>query len=254
VVTRIYPSTSDFESLSLLRIHASSEANDFDYAKVVVPKPWGYEYLWFQNTSVAVWMLHLTARSATSLHCHTRKRTSLIVMAGTIVCATIDSRYRLNAGDSVVLEPCVFHSSSSVSDEGVCLMEVEAPPLKGDLVRFRDNFGRAGQSYESASEYSTDLDSFDYQPLGRIAHGGNPFDFKGLRLNFSTFQRPDDFRTKLLPGGLLVPMLGSLVFGRTVVADIGEAISTGDVPLVSCPAAFPPVELLQVAPSLPKSS
>ena len=30
-----------------------------DYSKVVVRKPWGYEYLTYQSKEVAVWILHL---------------------------------------------------------------------------------------------------------------------------------------------------------------------------------------------------
>jgi mannose-6-phosphate isomerase-like protein (cupin superfamily) len=249
VVKRVYPNTSDFENLSHLRTEISSEANHFDYSQVVVHKPWGYEYLWFQNSSVAVWMLHVTAGSATSLHCHARKRTSLIVMAGEVVCSTFDDRYRLKTGEAVVLEPCVFHSTQAVSEGGAVVMEVETPPLKGDLLRFRDNFGRAGKGYESAQQYSTDFSAFDYQPLPKINHGGMPFVYKSLRLRFCVFQCQEDFHSKLLPSGMVVPFLGRVVFGRNVVADIGQALSSRDIHLNKCPAAFPPVELLQIAPA-----
>ena len=59
VVTRIYPSAVDFENLSRLRTESSDEADRADFSGVVVVKPWGYEYLWLQNPSVAVWVLHL---------------------------------------------------------------------------------------------------------------------------------------------------------------------------------------------------
>lgn len=254
MVTRIYPGTSDFENLSALRTESSQEANDFDYAGVIVPKPWGEEYLWFQNSSVAIWMLHLKPGCGTSLHCHARKRTSLIVMQGRILCSTIDGRYHLTEGEAVVLEPCVFHSSKAVSENEVFLMEVETPPLKGDLLRYTDTFGRAGKAYECSSQYSTELGRYDYQPLDSIPHGGGMFDFKGVSLRYSSFRGKLDFHNGLLPGGVCVPLLGRMVFGKQTVADIGEAITSSEIPLEYCPESIPPVELLQILPSHPYHS
>jgi len=248
VITRIFPSTSDFENLSRLRTEVSQEANQFDYSKVVVRKPWGYEYLWYQNSSVAVWMLHLTKGCATSMHCHARKRTSLIVMAGTVECSTFDERHRLGAGRGVVLEPCVFHSTQAISERGAFVMEVETPPLKGDLLRYRDNFGRAGKGYEGQQQYSTDFDEFYYRPLPNIDHAGQPFDFLDVRIQLRPFQCPQDFNQDLIAGGIVIPFLGRIAFGRDVIADIGEALPSCNIPLKSCPAAIAPVELLQICP------
>ena len=246
MVKRIYPNSSDFENLSRLRTEVSTEASSFDYSRVVVRKPWGYEYLWHQNAAVAVWMLHLTAGCATSLHCHARKRTSLIIMSGAVVCSTFDDRYPLGPGQAVVLEPCVFHTTMAVSPGGAFVMEVETPPMKGDLLRFRDNFGRAGQGYEDARQYSTELAGFDYAPLQGIRHGGAPFAFKETRLQCRSFQSEADLAAHLVPGGLVVPLLGRLTAGPRVVADIGEAVPCHSVTAGGFPPAFPPVELLQV--------
>lgn len=246
MITRIFPATSDFENLSLLRTEVSLDANQFDYSKVVVRKPWGYEYLWYQNSSVAVWMLHLAADCATSMHCHARKRTSLIVMSGTVECSTFDERHRLKEGEGVVLEPCVFHSTHAVSEGGAFVMEVETPPLKGDLLRYRDNFGRAGKGYEGQQQYSTDFNEFYYRPLPNIAHDGQPFDFLNVRIQLRTFQCPQDFTSGLMPGGLVIPFLGRIAFGREVIADVGEALPRCEIPKADCPCAIPPVELLQI--------
>lgn len=248
MITRIFPNTSDFDNLSRLRTEVSSQANQFDYSRVVVRKPWGYEYLWYQNSSVAVWMLHLTAGSATSMHCHARKRTSLIVMSGTVECSTFDERHRLNKGEGVVLEPCVFHSTQAVSPGGAFVMEVETPPLKGDLLRYRDNFGRAGKAYEGEQQYSTAFEDFYYRPLPQIDHAGLPFDFLNVRIQLCVFQCPGDFATQLMPGGLVIPFLGRIAFGREIITDIGEAMPSCDIPLTTCPAAIAPVELLQIVP------
>jgi hypothetical protein len=199
-------------------------------------------------------MLHLKPGFGTSLHCHARKRTSLIVMQGRILCSTIDDRHNLTEGEAVVLEPCVFHSSKAVSEGDVFLMEVETPPLKGDLLRCTDTFGRAGKAYENSSQYSTELAKFDYQPLESIPHGGAIFDFKGVTLRYSSFRGKLDFQNGLMPGSVSIPLLGRMVFGKLMVADIGEAISSSEIPLESCPESIPPVELLQILPSYSNNS
>ena len=56
----------------------------FDYSRVIVKKPWGYEYLVFENEFVAIWMLHIVRKRKTSMHSHPQKRTSLIVLAGNV--------------------------------------------------------------------------------------------------------------------------------------------------------------------------
>lgn len=246
MVKRVFPNSSDFENLSRLRTETPPAANDFDYSGVVVRKPWGYEYLWHQNAAVAVWVLHLNAGAATSMHCHARKRTSLIVLAGSALCSTFDDRYPLTTGGAVVLEPGVFHTTLA-GPAGACLMEVETPPLKGDLLRFRDNFGRAGQGYEDARQYSTDFTGFDYAPLRTIAHGGAPFRFKDLQLHVQVVRAGAEPFADPGRAGLVVPFLGQLTAGRRLIADIGEAVplpQLGATRLV-CESAL---ELLRVAP------
>jgi len=44
------------------------------YYNAIVKKPWGYEYLAFENEHVAIWILHIIRKRKTSMHCHPRKR------------------------------------------------------------------------------------------------------------------------------------------------------------------------------------
>src|SRR5882672_680707 len=68
-------SDCDEAGLAQARTASIAAASDFsDYSKVVVRKPWGYEYLIFQNDSVAVWILYLEAAAETSTHCHPTKK------------------------------------------------------------------------------------------------------------------------------------------------------------------------------------
>ena len=53
-----------------------------DYTEVMVTKPWGYEYLMYQNEDIAIWSLHIDYGKQTSLHCHPRKKTGLILLSG----------------------------------------------------------------------------------------------------------------------------------------------------------------------------
>ena len=59
MIYKIFPSLNDFENLSRLKVESSDFANTFDYRNVVVNKPWGYEYLWYQNETVAIWFLFI---------------------------------------------------------------------------------------------------------------------------------------------------------------------------------------------------
>jgi quercetin dioxygenase-like cupin family protein len=244
LVHRVFPGSADFENLSRFRTEQSAEANSFDFSRVVVNKPWGYEYLWFQNSSVAVWMLHIAEGQSTSMHCHARKRTSLIVLQGEVECSTFENRYVRGPGDAVVLEPCVFHATRAKKPSFV--MEVETPPLKGDLLRYRDDFGRAGHGYEAAKQYSTDFSQYNYCPLMIEEGKSKPMNFNGLTLEYSSAQTAEDLLAVRKTGGLIIPFLGRLLYDRELIADIGEAVSASGIPVEGCPSRFAPVELLRI--------
>ena len=165
MIHKIFPSINDYENLSKLKVESSDFANNFDYSNLVVNKPWGYEYLWFQNEQVAIWFLKISAKQGTSLHCHAKKRTSLIVLDGLIQCSTIDNQFKLKKLDTMVLEPCVFHASYAYTEENAYIMEIETPPMKGDLIRMNDTYGRQNSGYEKTNEYSTEFDKYHYKPF-----------------------------------------------------------------------------------------
>jgi hypothetical protein len=245
VVNRIYPSSSDFDNLSRLRTEMSAEANTFDYSSVVVNKPWGYEYLWYHNAVVAIWMLYLLPRQATSLHCHMRKRTSLIVVDGQVVCSTLEDRHRLEIMHSIVLEPGVFHTTQAISESGAFVMEVETPPLKGDLVRLKDTFGREGTGYEGISVYSRDYSAYEYHPFTAEAKGTG-VRFKNLRLRIDTVNRRETLERVLNKCELLVICSGRLTTRNGILVDIGEACPQTRLSLEKLEPEFPPVEFLGI--------
>ncbi|SVC12305.1 uncharacterized protein METZ01_LOCUS265159, partial [marine metagenome] len=128
----------------------------FDYSNVIVTKPWGYEYLVFENEFVAIWMLHIVRKRKTSMHCHPNKRTSLILLNGNATCSHLEGSEKLNPMEGVFIEEGVFHlteASSELpidpqSENGIWVMEIESPPDKTDLMRMKDEYGRVGKAYE----------------------------------------------------------------------------------------------------------
>jgi acetolactate synthase I/II/III large subunit len=133
-----------------------SKKDLFDYSKVIVKKPWGYEYLVFENEFVAIWMLHIVRKRKTSMHSHPKKRTSLILLAGNATCSHLEGSEKLNPLDGIFIEEGVFHATEAsnelpidpLSENGIWVMEIESPPNKGDLIRMKDEYGRAGKAYE----------------------------------------------------------------------------------------------------------
>lgn len=123
-----------------------------DFQKVVVRKPWGYEYLVFENDSVAVWFLRIKGGNATSLHCHPKKKTGLIVLSGEAQVSFMQSSHSLKALDKLVLRPGLFHSTSAISKDGIIMLELETPVDKENLVRFEDRYGREGKAYEEGDQ------------------------------------------------------------------------------------------------------
>ncbi len=142
-----------------IRDNVDPDEDPFDYGGVIVKKPWGYEYLVFENDHVAIWMLHIIRTRKTSMHCHPRKRTGLILLSGGAAFHHLGGSIELSAHDAVNIEAGAFHCTeaaspvpiSPVSENGIWVMEIEAPPLKKDLCRLKDAYGRAGASYEGAS-------------------------------------------------------------------------------------------------------
>jgi acetolactate synthase I/II/III large subunit len=130
------------------------------YHNAIVKKPWGYEYLAFENDYVAIWILHIIRKRKTSMHCHPRKKTGLILLSGTATFRHQNGSIELQALDGVVIDKGTFHLTEAtsslpmvpVSENGIWVMEIESPPLKTDLVRIGDEYGRAGASYEGANQ------------------------------------------------------------------------------------------------------
>lgn len=152
-IWRQFPSASDLVNLSRTRTQTEkASSSPVDYRRIVVKKPWGYEYLFCQTSAAACWLLSIDQGQKTSIHCHVLKKTALIVLHGAAISSTLDGDYPLEAGDGIILHPRVFHSTRATAP-GTWVMEIETPVQKDDLVRLSDAYGRQGTPYEGSLHY-----------------------------------------------------------------------------------------------------
>ena len=117
--------------------------------RILVSKPWGSEYLIYENSDVAVWMLSIGCDQSTSFHCHPNKKTGLIILDGH---ASIELGFlqtiQLTGPQKIMIRPGLFHSTKALSRDGIRLLELETPVDKEDLVRYSDGYGREGKPIE----------------------------------------------------------------------------------------------------------
>ena len=125
----------------------------------LVKKPWGNEYLIYENRKVAAWFLNIKYNKSTSLHCHPLKKTGFIILQGTakVQIGIYKTNYKIYKPLSIlVLRAGLFHSLKCVSKEPLIALEFETPVNKKDLVRFEDLYGRESQPYEDNSHIQLD--------------------------------------------------------------------------------------------------
>ena len=150
MIKKINFSSLDRQFLALKSIETNPVR--IDLANVVVKKPWGYEYLLTSTPLVEVWHLSLNHLKSTSTHCHPNKKTALIVLEGKALFSSLNESLELSPLDAVVMDSGVFHSTQCLSKGGLKILEIETPPMKHDLIRLKDNYGRAGKGYEGKKE------------------------------------------------------------------------------------------------------
>jgi mannose-6-phosphate isomerase-like protein (cupin superfamily) len=117
-----------------------------NHKTVIVRKPWGYEYLAYENEHVALWILHIRAGERTSLHCHPTKSTGLVVVSGTAEINFIADSRIVTAPGKQMIRRGLFHQTHAITD--TIMFEIETPVDKNDLVRLTDNYGRTATGYE----------------------------------------------------------------------------------------------------------
>ena len=118
------------------------------YRTNIVKKPWGYEYLAYENEHVALWFLHIDHNKETSMHCHPNKTTGLMVLDGTVNVSFLRNTNPLVPENKIMIRKGLFHSTRATATTGANIFEIETPVNKQDLVRFKDSYGRQGKPYE----------------------------------------------------------------------------------------------------------
>lgn len=118
------------------------------YDHGIVQKPWGYEYLMYDNGQVALWCLHIRHGARTSMHCHPKKKTGLVVLDGDARVSFLNDSVTLRPVSKLMIREGLFHSTAALSTGGLTLIESETPCDKTDLVRLEDEYGREDAPYE----------------------------------------------------------------------------------------------------------
>lgn len=173
----------------------SETHESIDYKNKVCVKPWGYEFLVFQNNKVAIWYLNMKKGHSTSLHCHFKKDTILIVLSGCAKIGLIDNKkIALNTLESIYIPKYKFHSIASFSDETFILeIEVFSKGLqfsdKNDLLRIDDQYMRKPVGYESSvSIITTGLDKYNHYYLNE----NNEYNVNNANLSLHLVESTDE--------------------------------------------------------------
>jgi len=187
-----------------------------NYNNNIVKKPWGYEYLVYENNEIGIWFLNINKNQSTSLHCHPKKNTGLIVLDGigeiTCVPSVIPTGKKIiNGLGKTTLRRGLFHSTKALSDS-LLLLEVETPKDKHDLVRLSDNYGREFKPYEDSSfEMPKESDCLWIEEPD--VNNFNTYEFGNCTLKVETISNIDIINNKL-DTDLLIFLQGGLV--RTI--------------------------------------
>ena len=138
---------------SHVRIRDNSE--QISYFQKVNDKPWGKEYLAYQNDRIGIWILYVDKGKETSLHCHFKKDTLLMPLSGSFKIGLFDGFKILHLFESLYIPREVFHSIHAYSD-GAILIEIEiytdqiSYTDKNDLLRLKDIYNRDKDKYETS--------------------------------------------------------------------------------------------------------
>jgi mannose-6-phosphate isomerase-like protein (cupin superfamily) len=124
------------------------------YQEFVINKPWGYEYLIYESPEVALWLLKIEGGKQTSLHCHPKKTTGLILLEGEAELGFIADSKLIKSPSKHMIRRGLFHSTKALTESGILLLEIETPNDKGDLVRLIDKYGRSKSGYEKEAEWT----------------------------------------------------------------------------------------------------
>lgn len=167
-----------------------------DYKEKVCVKPWGYEYLVYENNKIGMWYLLMKKGHSTSLHTHFKKDTIIIVLSGCAKIGLLNANpIVLNTMESIYIPKYKFHSIASFSQETVILeMEIFTEKLsfsdKNDLLRLDDQYNRKSVGYESSVNILTE-NLASYSPF---YIENNKIEKHGITLEYHTVKTEEELK------------------------------------------------------------
>ena len=199
-----------------------------NYNNNIVKKPWGYEYLAYENENVGLWFLHILKDQSTSMHCHPKKTTGLVVLDGEVEVSFLADKKHLQSLDKVMIRRGLFHSTKALSEQGALIFEIETPVDKQDLVRLNDQYGREAKPYEDSTfeEVKTKNCLWIEEPaLGE----SNIYQFANCTLKVETIDdisiinKKDDTDLLMFLNGGMVRVIDGTSHCVTIPGDVGFA-------------------------------
>ena len=203
------------------------------YSDKVVYKPWGYEYVIYNNSNrLAITFLKINYGHKTSLHCHPKKKTGFIILNGkALVQIGIykENNKSYKALSRLVFRPGLFHSIKAISKKGVCALEFETPYKKNDLVRFKDDYGRQSKLYEGKKHTKSVKSNFIKFKKPRLGKK-QKYSFDNLEISLEVCKnllKKDDKTTSAILDGKIVDKNGQNVISY------GEIVKTSTLRMLS---------------------
>jgi len=202
-------------------------SDKIDYLNKKFIKPWGYEYLCFQNEKIGIWILHINKNDQTSLHCHFKKDTILLPLCGSFRIDLYDSFKILNECEMIYCPYNTFHGIKSYSDKGIILeIEVYSKDItysdKNDLLRLKDNYNRDKNNYESSvKEIELDVnDSINF-------HNNSEFIFGDSTIKLISINKNDEipnFNNSLINIIIDGTIVANNVYSEGAIIDANDKI------------------------------
>lgn len=191
-----------------------------NFSKKVVLKPWGKEFLVYENKDVALWYLSISKNEMTSFHCHPLKKTGFLLLEGQIeIDLGFNEKKKLSAPDKLMIRPGLFHKTKAINGDAK-IIEIENPVDKGDLVRFSDSYGRKKKPYEGKNKMiNTSTTEEDLQKYFKSNNN-----FKMNKLKMKIFNQKKVVFQKNLKNGIFTILQGGLFFKNKCILGPGDIV------------------------------
>jgi hypothetical protein len=195
------------------------------YQNNVVKKPWGYEYLAYENDECALWLLYIKENQRTSMHCHPKKTTGLVLLDGEAVVSFLNNENLLTPVSKIMIRKGLFHSTRASSEKGAYVFEIETPVDKYDLVRLKDSYGREGKPYEDSShDYPKEDECLWIENPSK--GNSNIYDFANCRLTVKNILSVNEF-SKIVDNINIMFLQGGIITEYGInVAGAGDVVSS----------------------------